>query len=108
MVRNESVRFGRHIDIEVRYKILRLEVPKLVPILHYPACFQKGLLEAVLSKNTLRPFRVKTFVMVKKLRTIERNLFEFTLNLENQFVFLILTLKDRGHFSQKTPQFCHF
>jgi hypothetical protein len=43
MVRNESVRFGRHIDIEVSYKILHLEVPKLVPILHYLACFQKGL-----------------------------------------------------------------
>jgi hypothetical protein len=44
MVRNESVRFGRHIDIEVSYKILQLEVLKLVPILHYPAYFQKGLL----------------------------------------------------------------
>jgi hypothetical protein len=43
MVRNENVRFGRHIDIEVSYKILQLEVPKLVPILHYLACFQKGL-----------------------------------------------------------------
>jgi hypothetical protein len=57
MVRNESVIFGRHIDIEVSYKILRLEVPKLVPILHYLACFQKGQfggsLEAVFSKNTL-------------------------------------------------------
>jgi hypothetical protein len=31
MVRNGSVRFGRHIDIEVSYKILRLEVPKMVP-----------------------------------------------------------------------------
>jgi hypothetical protein len=40
MVRNENVRFGRHIDIEVSYKILWLEVPKLVLILHYPACFQ--------------------------------------------------------------------
>jgi hypothetical protein len=39
MVRNESVRFGRHIDIEVSYKILWLEVPKLIPILHYLACF---------------------------------------------------------------------
>jgi hypothetical protein len=45
MVRNESVIFGRHIDIEVSYKILQLEVPKLVPILRYPACFQKGLFE---------------------------------------------------------------
>jgi hypothetical protein len=43
MVRNENVRFGRHIDIEVSHKILQLEVPKLVPILHYLACFQKGL-----------------------------------------------------------------
>jgi hypothetical protein len=25
-VRNECVRFGGHVDIEVRYKILRLEV----------------------------------------------------------------------------------
>jgi hypothetical protein len=44
MIRNENVRFGRHIDIEVSYKISQLEIPKLVLILHYPACFQKGLL----------------------------------------------------------------
>jgi TRAP-type C4-dicarboxylate transport system permease small subunit len=43
MVRNESVRFGRHIDIEVSYKILQLEIQKLVLILHCLACFQKGL-----------------------------------------------------------------
>jgi hypothetical protein len=43
MVRNESVRFGRHIDIEVSYKILRLEILKLVQILYYLACFQKRL-----------------------------------------------------------------
>jgi hypothetical protein len=43
MVRNESVKFGRLIDIEVNYKILRLEIPKLVLILHYLAYFQKGL-----------------------------------------------------------------
>jgi hypothetical protein len=40
MIRNESVRFGRHIDIEVSYKILWLKVPKLVRILHYPPYFQ--------------------------------------------------------------------
>jgi hypothetical protein len=27
MIRNESVRFGRHIDIGVSYKILQLEMP---------------------------------------------------------------------------------
>jgi hypothetical protein len=43
MVRNESVRFGRHIDIEVSYKILQLEIQKLVLILHCLACFQTGL-----------------------------------------------------------------
>jgi hypothetical protein len=43
MVRNESVRFGRHIGIEVSYKSLQLEIPKLVLILHYLACFKKGL-----------------------------------------------------------------
>jgi hypothetical protein len=32
MVRDESVRFGRRRNIEVSYKILQLEVPKLVPI----------------------------------------------------------------------------
>ena len=43
MVRNESVRFGRHIDIEVSYKILWLKIPKLVQILYCLACFQKGM-----------------------------------------------------------------
>jgi hypothetical protein len=43
MIRNETVRFGKHIDIEVSYKILQLEIPKLVLILHLLACFQKGL-----------------------------------------------------------------
>jgi hypothetical protein len=46
IVRNESVRFGRHIDIEVSYKILQLEIPKLVLNLHY------------LSKNTLGPLGI--------------------------------------------------
>jgi hypothetical protein len=43
MVQNENLSFDRHIDIVVSYKILWLEIPKLVLILHYPACFQKGL-----------------------------------------------------------------
>jgi hypothetical protein len=57
MVRNESVRFGRHIDIEVSYKILQLEVPKLVPILHYPACFQKGLFGGSFEQKHPQSFR---------------------------------------------------
>jgi hypothetical protein len=51
------VRFGRHIDIEVSYKILQLEVPKLVPILHYPACFQKGMLGGSFEQKHPQSFR---------------------------------------------------
>jgi hypothetical protein len=57
MVRNESVRFGRHIDIEVSYKILRLEVLELVSILHYPACFQKGLFKGNFERKHPSSFR---------------------------------------------------
>jgi hypothetical protein len=61
MVRNESVRFGRHIDIEVSYKILQLEIPKLVKFFHYLACFQKGLFGGNFEQNTLRPLGVNPF-----------------------------------------------
>jgi hypothetical protein len=53
MVKNETVRFGRHIDIKVSYKILWLEVSKLVPILHNPTCFQKGLFGGSFEQNIL-------------------------------------------------------
>jgi hypothetical protein len=42
-VKNECVRFGGHVDVQVSYKILRLEVPTKAPILHNLACFQEGL-----------------------------------------------------------------
>jgi hypothetical protein len=57
MVRNESVRFGRHIDIEDSYKILQLKVPKLVQNLHYLACFQKGLFGGSIAKKHPQAFR---------------------------------------------------
>jgi hypothetical protein len=53
MVRNESVRFGRHIDIEVSYKILQFEVPKNVPIYKIHLAFSRGCFEAIFVKNTL-------------------------------------------------------
>jgi hypothetical protein len=59
MVRNGRVRFGRHIDIEVSYKILRLEVPRLFQSCTIWLVFKRHCLEAVLSKNTLRPLGVK-------------------------------------------------
>jgi hypothetical protein len=43
MVWNECVRFGGHVNIQVSYKILRLEVLKKALILHNPTCFQEGL-----------------------------------------------------------------
>jgi hypothetical protein len=39
-VRNECVRFGGHVDIEVSYKILRLGVLKETPSLQNPPCFE--------------------------------------------------------------------
>jgi hypothetical protein len=39
-VRNECVRFGGHVDIEVSYKILRLDVLKETPSLQNPPCFE--------------------------------------------------------------------
>jgi hypothetical protein len=39
-VRNECIRFGGHADIEVRYKILRLDVLKETLILHNLSCFE--------------------------------------------------------------------
>jgi hypothetical protein len=40
---NECVRFGGHINIQVNYKILQLEVQKKTSILHNLPCFQEGL-----------------------------------------------------------------
>jgi hypothetical protein len=42
IVRNESIRFGGHIDIHVSYKILQSEVPKRPQFCNAP-CFQEGL-----------------------------------------------------------------
>jgi hypothetical protein len=39
-VRNECVRFGGHVHIEVSYKIFQLEILNEAPILLNPPCFQ--------------------------------------------------------------------
>ena len=44
MVKNEDLRIGEHVDIQVRYKILQLEVPKRVSTLKNLACFKMGLI----------------------------------------------------------------
>jgi hypothetical protein len=43
MVRNESVSFGGHVDVQVSYKILWSKIPKKAPILHNLPCLQEGL-----------------------------------------------------------------
>ena len=40
---NECVRFGEHVNIQVSYKILQLEVLKKALILYNPTCFQDRL-----------------------------------------------------------------
>jgi hypothetical protein len=39
MVRNECVKFGRHVDRQVNYKILQLKVLNNAQTLHNPPCF---------------------------------------------------------------------
>jgi hypothetical protein len=39
-VRNECVRFDGHVDIEVNYKILGLDVLKMTPSLQNPPWFE--------------------------------------------------------------------
>jgi hypothetical protein len=54
MVRNECVRFGGHVDIELSYKILGLEVLKETQVCTIHLALYRGFFEAVLMKNTLR------------------------------------------------------
>jgi hypothetical protein len=39
-VRNECVRFSGHVDIELSYKIIQLDVLKVTQILHNLSCFE--------------------------------------------------------------------
>jgi hypothetical protein len=55
---NEFVRFGGHINIQVSYKILCLEVLKKALILHNLPCLQEGLFfETVLDSTWPMMFR---------------------------------------------------
>jgi hypothetical protein len=77
MVRNETVRFGWHIDTEVSYNILQLELSKLVLILHYLACFQKGLFGSNFEQKHPWSLRIKSHV----------NLYHIITN-DNFFIFI--------------------
>jgi hypothetical protein len=66
MVKYECLRFGIHVDIQVSYKILWLEIPKVVLILHQPYGFKRGCFEAILIKSTLCLLGVNTTMMLLK------------------------------------------
>jgi hypothetical protein len=55
---NKCVRFGEHINIQVSYKILWLEVQNKASILHNLPCFQKGLFWGNFGLNTAIQFDV--------------------------------------------------
>jgi hypothetical protein len=59
MVRNENVRFGRHIDIEVSYKILQLEEQRMSQFNKIHLAFSRGYFEANFRENTLGCLGVK-------------------------------------------------
>jgi hypothetical protein len=55
MIWNECVRFGAHLNIQVNYKILQLEVQKKASILYNLPCFQEGLFWAQHPLHSLAP-----------------------------------------------------
>jgi hypothetical protein len=58
MVRNKCVRFGGHVDIEVRYKILWLDDYKRLKFCIIYLALNRGCFEAVLMKSTPRTLGV--------------------------------------------------
>jgi hypothetical protein len=57
-IRNECTRFGGHVDIEVSYKILQLEILNEALILLNHLAFSMGCFEVVLIENTQRTLGV--------------------------------------------------
>ena len=54
IVKNEWVKFGGHVIIEVSYKILQLHVLKRIHVCKIHLALNRGSFETVLMKNTLR------------------------------------------------------
>jgi hypothetical protein len=61
-MRNECVRFGGHVDIEVSYKILRLDVLKRPQVCKIHLALNRDCFEEVLMKNTPRTLEVKIII----------------------------------------------
>jgi hypothetical protein len=58
MVKNECVKFGGHVNIEVSYKILQLDVLKKTHVCKIHLALNRGCFETVLMKNTPRTLGV--------------------------------------------------
>jgi hypothetical protein len=52
MVKNGSIRFGGHVDLQVSYKILQSKLQTKAPILHILSCFQVRLFSDSFGLNT--------------------------------------------------------
>jgi hypothetical protein len=59
MVSNECVKFSRHVNRRVNYKILQLKVPIMLQLCTIHLAFDRGCIEAVLIENTFRTLGVK-------------------------------------------------
>jgi hypothetical protein len=57
-VKNECIRFGGHVHIEVSYKILGLDILKRVQFCTIYLALNRGCFEAILMKNTHRTLGV--------------------------------------------------
>ena len=57
MVRNGSVRFGGHVDVQVSYKILQSKLQTKALIFAHWSCFQATCFEIVLDSTWLLMFR---------------------------------------------------
>jgi hypothetical protein len=60
-VRDECARFGGHIDTEVSYTILLLEINEALILLNSP-CFQEGCFETILIENIQRTLGVNSIL----------------------------------------------
>ena len=57
LVKNECVRFGVHVDIEVIYKIFWLDVQTKTPSLQNPPCLEEELFSGSFDEKYPQNFR---------------------------------------------------
>jgi hypothetical protein len=93
MLRNESVRFGRHIDKEVSYKILQLEVPRMSQFYKTHLAFSRGCFEANFVKNTLGCLGVNPYRIIGYHRALRELGKASMISLFNGFFEIFMTMQ---------------